>query len=405
MSESKQEWKLPKNVRQIGDGSGEKKIYVEDYVVTYLNRLAESDGSKKAILLGEIKEQHQCTYVFANGALEVDSFYMEEAAREALLEKMKTYFSGKRVVGWFMASEESPFTMKKEIIEIFGREFSGENQILLVRDAEEDETVIFMMEDEIPEEQPGYYIYYDKNAAMQAYLISNNAGKSVDEEVKVKDDAIKNFRKIIKNKKIHLEKPNLKQWKLARLAGGFLVMTVLALGVTMVYNYDRMKEVEQSLARLTDNVESQIEYVTDDFGDTAPVMLHIEEEPTVESEPEDSVESGAEMTVDVQEAVSEAAQDQVQEQDQAQAQEEDSESVQSAGVQEAQDETAAAQEESSGETASSAPRASYMVKVGDTLADISEMYYGSLDMVSEICSLNGITDENTILPGQKILLP
>ena len=50
-------------------------------------------------------------------------------------------------------------------------------------------------------------------------------------------------------------------------------------------------------------------------------------------------------------------------------------------------------------------RASYTVKVGDTLAGISQMYYGTTEKVQEICNLNGITDEDPILPGQKILLP
>ena len=57
------------------------------------------------------------------------------------------------------------------------------------------------------------------------------------------------------------------------------------------------------------------------------------------------------------------------------------------------------------QTAASPIRTSYIVKVGDTLAGISEMYYGTLEKVEDICALNGITDENTILPGQKILLP
>ena len=34
---------LPKNYRQIGE-PGAKKIYVEDYVYTYLNKLAQPDN-------------------------------------------------------------------------------------------------------------------------------------------------------------------------------------------------------------------------------------------------------------------------------------------------------------------------------------------------------------------------
>lgn len=50
-------------------------------------------------------------------------------------------------------------------------------------------------------------------------------------------------------------------------------------------------------------------------------------------------------------------------------------------------------------------RASYTIRVGDTLADICNKYYGSLDKLTEICQANDITDANMIMPGQKIVLP
>ena len=56
-------------------------------------------------------------------------------------------------------------------------------------------------------------------------------------------------------------------------------------------------------------------------------------------------------------------------------------------------------------TAANQARASYTIKVGDTLAGISEMYYGATEKGQGICALNGISEEDTILPGQKILLP
>ncbi len=48
-------------------------------------------------------------------------------------------------------------------------------------------------------------------------------------------------------------------------------------------------------------------------------------------------------------------------------------------------------------------QAEYTVRDGDTLAIVCRMYYGNLDKLQEICDLNGITDPNTILPGQKIV--
>ena len=47
-----------KNVRQIGDPEDRRKIYIEDYVITYLRRLAgeETLNSRVAILLGHSEQ-------------------------------------------------------------------------------------------------------------------------------------------------------------------------------------------------------------------------------------------------------------------------------------------------------------------------------------------------------------
>ena len=50
-------------------------------------------------------------------------------------------------------------------------------------------------------------------------------------------------------------------------------------------------------------------------------------------------------------------------------------------------------------------QAAYVIKEGDTLADICSRYYGNLDHLEEICEVNEITDANKIMPGQKIVLP
>lgn len=46
---------LPKNIRQIGDAGSDKRVYIEDYVITFL----EKTGC--AVLLGEVwqNEKHE----------------------------------------------------------------------------------------------------------------------------------------------------------------------------------------------------------------------------------------------------------------------------------------------------------------------------------------------------------
>ena len=45
-SKGKTSLRLPKNIRQIGNTEEDFKIYIEDYVVTFLNQLTEKDLSK-----------------------------------------------------------------------------------------------------------------------------------------------------------------------------------------------------------------------------------------------------------------------------------------------------------------------------------------------------------------------
>ncbi|HBY71668.1 MAG TPA: peptidoglycan-binding protein, partial [Lachnospiraceae bacterium] len=39
-------FKMPKNIRQVGKVSGNRKIYVEDYVMTFIKQLAGEDYSQ-----------------------------------------------------------------------------------------------------------------------------------------------------------------------------------------------------------------------------------------------------------------------------------------------------------------------------------------------------------------------
>ncbi|SDH24915.1 LysM peptidoglycan-binding domain-containing protein [Marvinbryantia formatexigens] len=407
MPEISKEWKMPKNIRQIGDGGGERKVYVEDYVITFLEKISAEDAQKKAVLLGEVHEPEQYPCIFVSGAIEADSLSMDEGERGALQEKIQRCFAGKSVVGWFMTAEESPVCKVPEMKEIFQKEFPGEDQVLIVRDAQEEETSVFRMEGDEPVMQPGFYIYYDKNPAMQEYMIAQSGGKSVEKEEPVKDDAIKRFRKIIKEKKKMPQIAIPAKGRLVYLTGGLLVVTVLALGVTMVYNYDKMKEVEQNLARLTSNVDSQSSYLEED-AEAAQVMLHMEDDAALQNgiSAGRQTEETEETELLTETVTPQTAGSSAEAEDSPAAQiMQDNNAVQEEGITQTEAQTESTEDADTTVQTTAVARASYTVKAGDTLAGISEMYYGSLDKVAEICTLNGIDDENTILPGQKILLP
>ena len=392
MSETEKEWKLPKNTRQIGEEIGEKRLYVEDYVVTYLNRLANEKDVARAILIGTVKEQNLYPYIFIDGAVEVEDYHMDEKQREEFEKKIEMEFGIRKIMGWFLSSKEGPVIYNQEVLDTYRQYFAEENQVLLVSDPLEEELNAFFMEDEMLTEQPGYQIYYEKNLPMQNRLIEKNIGKSREKGAENKDDAIHRFRELVKLKKTEKETEEEKKngW-LTYIASGFLVMTILALGVTIIYSYDRMKQVEQSLAILSNHVDSQKEYVTDQPESAEEVISHIkdvtEETETVSLEDitvEEETFAGATFWNQTEQEKTEPETESVSEKE-------------TAVETESQD----AQNTIGNVTA----RASYTVKMGDTLAGISQMYYGTTEKVQEICSLNGITDEDPILPGQKILLP
>ena len=392
MSETEKEWKLPKNTRQIGEENGEKRLYVEDYVVTYLNRLADEKDVARAILIGTVKERNLYPYIFIDGAVEVEDYHMDEKQREEFEKKIEMEFGIRKIMGWFFSSKEGPVIYNQEVLDTYHQFFAEENQVLLVSDPLEEELNAFFMEDEMLTEHPGYQIYYEKNLPMQNRLIEKNIGKSQEKGTENKDDAIHRFRELVKLKKTEKETEEEKKngW-LTYIASGFLVMTILALGVTIIYSYDRMKQVEQNLAILSNHVDSQKEYVTDQPESAEEVVSHIKDV-TEETE----TMSLEDITVEEETLTGTAFWNQTE-------QEKTEPETEMASEKNVVTETEP--QDAQNTIGDASARASYTVKVGDTLAGISQMYYGTTEKVQEICNLNGITDEDPILPGQKILLP
>ena len=69
MEISDDDFRLPKNVRQIGDAQEESRvIYIEDFVMSYVKHFNCNDY-RYGVLLGNIKRKDDKTYVFIQGAV------------------------------------------------------------------------------------------------------------------------------------------------------------------------------------------------------------------------------------------------------------------------------------------------------------------------------------------------
>ena len=56
--------------------------------------------------------------------------------------------------------------------------------------------------------------------------------------------------------------PKIRTLHFLYTASTFLVLTILVIGVTMINNYDRMKKMEQTMARMTEDIRRDLAYMT-----------------------------------------------------------------------------------------------------------------------------------------------
>ena len=224
-------------------------------------------------------------------------------------------------------------------------------------------------------------------------------------------------------------------------AGAFLMLSVFAIGITVIQNYDKMRSMEEAMqetqsGQVSIQVSAPAGNLETEAESQSGISLEIQETDSAagtdnaaagETQALDTISNemlpsgdaisddqsaetnaGAESGGTLSEGQSVGASAGAAAADEAASDEQSAEANAGTAADgtladgQAADETGSAD---SREAASHAIRAEYVIKEGDTLADVCEMYYGSLDMIERICEENGIEDPNQILPGQKIVLP
>ena len=207
---AQESFSMPRNVRQIGLANGDYRIYIEDYVYTFLCSLAEDEKPEGqgsvAVLTGEIQWTADMTCIFIKGAIAADG--MEAAAEhidfsEKLWQKLQEdkdqYFPEQEIVGWFFAQPQIAMEITELFVKVHLRHFGGE-KILMLMDPGEREDAFFRYDGGMMAKLSGYYIYYEKNSQMQTYMIERSQKEGGEASEEVEDRADRNFRKIIDSK-------------------------------------------------------------------------------------------------------------------------------------------------------------------------------------------------------------
>lgn len=404
-------WNLPKNIRQIGLAGENYRIYIEDYVYTFLHRAAqakcqqEEDSGILAVFLGENRWQSGTGYTFIRGALLADAGEITEEHIEItqnmwqkIHEEQEKYFEGQEIVGWFLARQSLPMVVSELIGKVHRNQFGGE-KILMLMDTAEQEEAFFRYENNFLVRQSGYYIYYEKNTQMQNYMLEKNPEIQEESQETVQDDAVRAFRSLIQKKK--KEEPEETEEKTSVFSYAATACIVLALAVVGVRFY-RNYQVGQNIEGETRTASADIMQETEITQIPAASVQQVTPTSWAELTESPKITPTAEPTLIPTVTISaEEAQIYKEESDTRKAQRRIQQKKQNKEESTGQDNSGQASET----TSAMQTRGSYTIRPGDTLYQISIENYGTMDKVADICRANGISENEIIYPGQIIVLP
>lgn len=405
--------KIPKNVMQIGTGSPNVKLYMEDYVHTFLERC---QGKETCLAFGQQEEKDGIRYYLIYGVEKETDFrrgnfpYFQKLERIGKIEKKEA-----AVRFWTVRGEE---------IQI-----------------------------------GGYFIFYEQNEEMQAYMIAEreqNRPAAVEEErvmeaisarrekrkAEAAADAARGItasrasapntasgRKTVLSRlgALKAAAPTLNAAsrktafgtayqarlgstgalfpKLCRIGCLVLLLVLVGTALTSVNQYPDMKAVSALLAGAVRNTKNETE-------NTSPGLI-VEETVGWNSSDEMSQSVALDEATQADDATGAAntamdgeVTDNSTTDDSVMPDNVTADSATADGQNAVTTDADAAASDSFPQVQEAlAHPESYQVQKGDSLIAISRRFYGTDEKVIEICRLNNIKDPNQIQPGQNILLP
>lgn len=407
--------KLPRNFRQIGSGEEYRKVYIEDYVMTYIRKLWEQNGSEYqvGVLMGNCKKYGGETYLFISGAVRAEGIEQEGSGLNFtdkvwtdLYEKIKQYFNNLEIVGWFYARNDSVREIDAGLFKTHVDNFGGIDKVLFLIDKKEKEEEFYAYENGQLARLSGYYVYYEKNEQMQEYMVEQAPGESVDEQNE--DRVTSNYRMLVQEKQDTHTKKKLSSTLYT--ACTCFVIAILAAGTVLVRDYDQMKQLESQVHQLAVSVLKQdtetiaVEQVKGDVYPTEVESTDMQELSTQDTEEGKNdidskmIDSETKVTEpSITETIAETTKTEFTTEEATIATETTELAIQESSTEET---TVIGIQSISGQAGYY-----YTVKKGETLTSICIAVYQSDQMVPAIKEANGIEDGDKIYPGQEIYLP
>lgn len=366
----------PKNIKQIGDVSSNRKIYIEDYAFTYINSVAYQtpEDEQAGVLLGEVQKSDEEKCLFIKGVIRAKTpenetkqgIVFNEKIWEKIYAEIEKFFPDLEVVGWFAAipgiTQERFLYLKKLHMDNFS---GGMKTMYLVNTCDKEEN-FYLYENGELKKQKGYVCFYERNYEMQEYMLERRERKPI--ESPEKDKVMKSIRSIIQEK----EEMRQRRKNSVFLYGisSFMAVVVLVIGINLLNSYEKMKKFDTSLSNIAleiSNISEKEKSIQTSDNSVSVNKISGDVYPT-----EAETESTESRTTQSQ-----------TEQSQIEKQPESADMVKEAD----------------------AAQTTYIVKKGDTIMSICKKYYGNTEKLNEIIAVNNIEDADKLYIGQEIKLP
>ena len=251
----------PKNIKQIGDVSSDRKIYIEDYAFTYIRSIAYGTPQEEqsGVLLGECQKSGEEKCLFIKGVIKArhsgedgrQDIYFDEKVWNGIYADVEKYFPNLQVVGWFAALPDVTTERMQYLRRVHLDNFAGNMKTMyLINKAEKDEN-FYLFENGDLKKQKGYVCFYERNYEMQEYMLQKRGVKSV--EAPEKDKVMKSIRAIINEK----EEQKLQKKNAVFMYGisSFMVVVVLVIGINLKYPKAQLEEKQLGEAMMADDFE------------------------------------------------------------------------------------------------------------------------------------------------------
>lgn len=246
---------FPDNVRQIGEITGEKRIYIEDYVLTDIRRIFQEKQERAiSVFLGKQGMGQAEGGLFVYGSIEVDLTEdgdLGEEQWDEIYRVIHQYFPGSKVVGWGFGVGLWNSQIDSQVRKLQEQQFGDMGQVLFLADLSEQEEKVFIYEDNAFEEMAGYFIYFAKNPYMQNYMLRDQKEESFEEGYD--DEVTKSIRRAIHKKKTRQEHMQMAAWGL----GAALFVLLLFAGNLLLKSMDRIQAMEEAIQTISGSYDTK----------------------------------------------------------------------------------------------------------------------------------------------------